>query len=523
MAPPADINLSVYNPDTDGVLVLAERYELTRFLDEGGMGRVYLANDQVLDRPVVVKILLPQLLDKEKFVRRFQREAQTLSKINHPHLLTVYDYGVYREIYPYIVTEYIHGISLAQMIEERGRIPLDETVEILSQVCDGLHTAHEQGIVHRDMKPDNILVIREAEQEWVKIIDFGLATESVKDQTRLTDTGSVIGTMPYMAPEQFDKADVGPRTDVYSVGVVLYKMLTGMEPYRADTIHQYYIQHAEALIPELALCVPPIEGYVPELQDVLEKALAKQPEDRYASTAALKRDLRMAVGIRVSEAAYPIPAAAQLTPRMSPSVNETLSWKIWTWFRRQIKKTARHPQHLKLLTVMLVVAFATALGMVLFEKIVNREIPSAEIESLFTQSNVPSTDFQGMSALRVGIRGTASNCENQDLNLEIRTVDLEGRALPVVIPQDLKNLLKLSEFEKEKDNFGYTFALKADNKSYSIFKTVELPYFLFIPPNSKHPYTFVVSARLLTSNKESLAVKDSGFVEAPSNLQLSQK
>lgn len=523
MAPPADINLSVYNPETDGVLVLGERYELTSFLDQGGMGRVYLANDQVLDRPVVVKILLPQLLDKQKFVRRFQREAQTLSKINHPHLLTVYDYGVYREIYPYIVTEYIHGISLGQMIEERGRIPLDETVEILSQVCDGLHAAHEQGVVHRDMKPDNILVIRKAEQEWVKIIDFGLATESFKEQTRLTDTGSVIGTMPYMAPEQFDKADVGPRTDVYSVGVVFYKMLTGLEPYRADTIHQYYMQHAEALIPELALCLPPIEGYIPELQDILEKALAKKPEDRYASTAALKRDLRMAVGVHVSEAAYPIPAGAQLTARTHPSVNEALSRKIWTWFRREFKKTAQRPQRLKLLIMMLFVAFATAFGMVLFEKMVNRDIPSAEIASLFTQSNVPSTDFQGMPALRVGIRGAASNCQDQELNIEIRTVDLEGRALPVVLPQDLNKFLKLAEFEKEKGNFGYTFKLKPDDKSYSIFKTVELPYFLFIPADSRHPYTFVVSARLLTSNKESLAVKDSGFVEAPSNLQPPQK
>src|SRR3989344_5215530 len=181
-----EVDLNVYKPEVDGVLVINDRYELNEFLSQGGMGRLYVARDRVLNRQVVVKILLPQYLDNQKFAKRFQREAQTLSKINHPHLLAVHDYGVFRENYPYIVTEYIRGISLGEMIGERGRIPIPETVEILSQVCDGLNAAHEMDIVHRDMKPENILVTKGADEEWVKVIDFGLAVENFQEQKRLT-------------------------------------------------------------------------------------------------------------------------------------------------------------------------------------------------------------------------------------------------------------------------------------------------------------------------------------------------
>ena len=288
-----EVDLNVYKPEVDGVLVINDRYELNEFLSQGGMGRLYVARDRVLNRQVVVKILLPQYLDNQKFAKRFQREAQTLSKINHPHLLAVHDYGVFRENYPYIVTEYIRGISLGEMIGERGRISIPETVEILSQVCDGLNAAHEMDIVHRDMKPENILVTKGADEEWVKVIDFGLAVENFQEQTRLTVSGSFLGTMPYMAPEQFDHSDVDARTDIYAVGVILYEMLTGTHPFHATSIHQFYLQHAESPIPKLSECVPPIEGLVPELQDVLDRALAKKPDDRYPNMVAFKRDLRL--------------------------------------------------------------------------------------------------------------------------------------------------------------------------------------------------------------------------------------
>ncbi len=521
MSSSPEINLSLYNPETDGVLVLGERYKLTEFLDQGGMGRLYLAKDSVLNRTVVVKILLPQYLDNEKFIKRFQREAQTLSKINHPHLLTVYDYGVYQVNYPYIVTEYIRGISLSQLIEERGRIPLDETVEILGQVCDGLHSAHQQGIIHRDMKPDNILVIREAQQEWVKVIDFGLAVEGPEGQSSLTETGSFIGTAAYMAPEQFERAEVGPRIDVYAIGVILYEMLTGIRPFIAETIPQYCLRHTSAPVPKLAKCVPPIEGLIPEIQGILEKALAKKPKDRYENTVDLKRELRLAVGAHVSEEALPIPAAARAAARPNFVTCESVPHKAGDWVQDFLKKTRHHKQRLKLLVLALLVALVTAVAMAMFDRFMYRNIPGAEITSLFTQSNVPSSDFNGMPALRVGIRGTANNYEDSRLKMEIRVVDLKGRALPILAPEDSQKFQKWSQFEKEKGNFGYTFDLHPDNKSFSIFKTLELPYFLFTPPTDKHPFTFVISARLLTSERESLAIKDSEFIESPPNIHSS--
>jgi len=517
---PSEINLSIYNPETDGPLVLSERYELTSFLNQGGMGRLYLANDRVLNRTVVVKILLPQFLDNEKFVRRFQREAQTLSKINHPHLLTVYDFGIFRVHYPYIVTEFVRGDTLSDMIDREGRIPLGETVEILSQVCDGLHAAHQQGITHRDMKPDNILVSREAQQEWIKVIDFGLAVDAPEEKTRLTDPGSLIGTAAYMAPEQFERsgADVDARTDVYAVGVIFYEMLTGTLPYSGETIHNYCLKHMQEPIPDLADCIPQIEGYVPELQDVLEKALAKKPADRYQTTAAFKRDLRLAVGAQLSDATLPIPArrrTSSIAAQPAPAPVKS------GWFERFFEGTRHHHHRVLYLTLGLLAAFVTAAGTLMVDRVMSRNVPSAEITSLFTQGNVTSSAFPGTSALRVGIRGTANNYQNGNLKMEIRVVDLKGRAVPIIEPKDGAKDTQWRQFEKENGNFGYTFDLQPDDKSYSIFKTLELPYFLFAPQDSREPLTFVVSARLLTPKLESLAIRDSDFIEAPRDIQSS--
>lgn len=519
----ADFDLSVYNPEIHGKLVLGERYELTSFLSQGGMGRIYIASDRVLNRTVAVKILLPQFLDSEKFVRRFEREAQTLSKINHPRLLTVYDFGVYKSNYPYIVTEYLRGVSLKQMIDERARIPVEETVELLSQVCDGLHTAHQQGITHRDLKPDNILVIQDDQQEWVKVIDFGLAVEGPGDQTRLTDPGSMIGTAAYMAPEQFGKfgAKIDARTDVYALGVVFHEMLTGTFPYTGETIHQYCISHTEDPIPDLTNCIPPIEGFVPELQAALEKALAKNPEDRYQTAADFKRDLRLAIGARVSDASYPIPTGAmqsKLTNR-----GELFAPRVPSKLKRLLQGTDKHRHRLMLLLLALLVAALTAGTTLLIDRLTNRNMPSAEITSLFTQPNVPAVSFSDSPALRVGIRGTANNYQDGTLKMEIRIVDLKGRALPIIVPKDKEKYPLWSQFEKENSNFGYTFELQPDDKSFSIFKTLELPYFLFTPPDNKGPFTFVVSARLLTPDRESLAIRDSDFIEAPRNVEPAPK
>jgi hypothetical protein len=189
------------------------------------------------------------------------------------------------------------------------------------------------------------------------------------------------------------------------------------------------------------------------------------------------------------------------------------------WFKLFFEGTRRHHHRLLYLSLGLFAAFVTAAGTLTVDRIMSRNIPSAEITSLFTQGNVPSSSFPGTQALRVGIRGTANNYEHGDLKMEVRVVDLNGRALSIIVPQDKEKYPQWSQFEKETGNFGYTFDLQPDNKTYTIFKTLELPYFLFAPANDKEPFTFVVSARLLTPKLESLAIRDSDFIEAPQNVQ----
>jgi tRNA A-37 threonylcarbamoyl transferase component Bud32 len=511
-----EVDLSVYKPETDGVLLLSDRYELTEFLSQGGMGRLYVAKDRILNRAVVVKILLPQYLDNKRFAKRFQREAQTLSKINHPHLLAVHDYGVFRDNYPYIVTEYIRGISLGEMIGDRGRIPLAETVEIMSQVCDGLHAAHQQGIVHRDMKPENILVTRGADEEWVKVIDFGLAVESFQEQTRLTVSGSFLGTMPYMAPEQFDRADVDARTDVYALGIIFYEMLTGTHPYHATSIHQFYLQHAEAPIPKFEECVPPVEGYMPELQDILEKAIAKKPEDRYPNMVAFKRDLRMATGARVSDI-YALPPQLRAEAETITLEPRHRHMGVVTWVNRYFKATQKQWQRIKLLGMMLFVAFATAVGMMIFERMVGRGMPAADVNCVVIGNNVQAVEFYEAPSLRLRIKGTARNCGGKNVQIELRVMDSDGRPLALQIPADREKYRKWPRFKKEKGNFGFTFEAKPEDAFYSFTRTVDLPYFLFVPPASEKPFTFFVSARVLTSTREALALKDTDFLEAPAH------
>ncbi len=513
-----EVDLNVYKPEVDGILLINDRYELTEFLSQGGMGRLYVARDRVLNRQVVVKILLPQYLDNQKFAKRFQREAQTLSKINHPHLLAVHDYGVFRENYPYIVTEYIRGVSLGEMIGERGRIPLPEVVEILSQVCDGLSAAHEMDIVHRDMKPENILVTKGADEEWVKVIDFGLAVENFQEQTRLTVSGSFLGTMPYMAPEQFDHSDVDARTDVYAVGIIFYEMLTGTHPYHATSIHQFYLQHAESPIPKLSECVPPIDGLVPELQDVLEKALAKKPEDRYPNMVAFKRDLRLAVGARVSEI-YALPPGLRSLAEMDAHSSRRKTQGTMLWIRRHFKRTQGQWKRMKLYVMMLVVAVATVAGMKIFENISSHGVPAADITSLVVDRDVTSRDFSGAPAVRVRVKGTAKNCQDKTVRLEVRVMDMEGKPLPLIVPDDRETFRKWPRYKKEKGNFGFTFESEPEDPFYSISKAVVLPYFLFVPADAGRPFTFFISARVVTSKREALALKDSDFIEVPAQIE----
>jgi serine/threonine protein kinase len=284
-----------------GATLISNRYELGDRLGSGGMSTVYMATDRVLERTVAVKILAEHLSDDDKFVARFRREALAVAKLIHPNIVQVYDTGV-DEHRHYIVMEYVEGRSIAQLLQTKGTLGGEHAVEIGVQACAGLEYAHRQGIIHRDVKPGNLMVIggpagrRRAESSahepptgemTVKLTDFGIARAAA--QTRLTQVGSVVGTAAYLAPEQARGEEAAPAADVYALGVVLYQVLTGRLPWEGSTLAELAIRR------ENERPLPP-SSYDPEVPETLSVAVLRTLESdvdaRYGSARELARALR---------------------------------------------------------------------------------------------------------------------------------------------------------------------------------------------------------------------------------------
>lgn len=269
-----------------GGLASLGRYRLGEILGQGGMALVYRARDGELNRPVAIKLLADNLAMDEAFRRRFLREARLAARLAHPNVVQVYDMGAV-DGRPYIVMEYVEGETLAAVLERRGRIPAREAAELALQVCAGLQHAHEAGLVHRDVKPQNILVCANG---TLKIADFGIARSA--HETRLTEIGNVLGTAAYLAPEQAAGEEVTAAADIYALGVVFYELLTGRRPYTVETLTQLLLRQQEhPVIPvgELAPDVPPA------LEDIVMRCLARIPDYRPASAAALADQLAAAL------------------------------------------------------------------------------------------------------------------------------------------------------------------------------------------------------------------------------------
>ncbi len=284
-----------------GATLISGRYELGDRLGSGGMSSVYKATDRVLERTVAVKILAEHLSDDDKFVARFRREALAVAKLIHPNIVQVYDTGVDHDRH-YIVMEYVEGRSGAQLLQARGRLGPETAVEIGTQACAGLDYAHRQGIIHRDVKPGNLMVIggpaaRRSSgatshdpptgEMTVKLTDFGIARAA--EQSRLTQVGSVVGTAAYLAPEQARGEEATPASDVYALGVVIYQLLTGRLPWEGTTLAEL------ALRRESERPLPP-SSYDPAVPETLSTAVLRSldgnPAGRYSTARQLAVALR---------------------------------------------------------------------------------------------------------------------------------------------------------------------------------------------------------------------------------------
>lgn len=260
-----------------------DRYQIIKSIGEGGMANVYLAYDTILDRDVAVKILRGDLSNDEKFVRRFQREALNASSLSHPNIVEVYDVGDDAGQY-FIVMEYIEGKNLKDLIKKRGKLTTSEVVDIMCQISDGLSVAHDSYIIHRDIKPQNIMIL---ENGLVKITDFGIAM--AMNATQLTQTNSVMGSVHYLPPEQASGKGSTLKSDIYSMGILMYELLTGTLPYRGDNAVEIALKHLKEPLPSIREILPDIPQSV---ENIILKSAAKNPKNRYNDAREMYEDLK---------------------------------------------------------------------------------------------------------------------------------------------------------------------------------------------------------------------------------------
>ncbi len=263
-----------------------DRYQIIKTLGEGGMANVYLAHDTILDRNVAVKVLRGDLANDEKFVRRFQREALSASSLYHPNIVEMYDVGEDDGQY-YIVMEYVDGKTLKQVLKARGKLSVPEVVDIMLQLTDGMAHAHDAYIIHRDIKPQNIMILSNG---MIKITDFGVAT--ALNSTQLTQTNSVMGTVHYLPPEQAQGKGSTIKSDIYSMGIMMYELLTGLVPYKGDNAVEIALKHLKEPLPS----VRKKDSSIPQsIENVIIKATAKNPKNRYTDAREMHQDLKTAL------------------------------------------------------------------------------------------------------------------------------------------------------------------------------------------------------------------------------------
>lgn len=262
------------------------RYEVIRLLGEGGMANVYLGEDTILNRKVAIKVLRGDLSNDEKFLRRFQREALSASSLSHPNIVEMYDVGEDDGNF-YIVMEYIEGRNLKQLLKRRGSLTLNEVIDIMIQLTDGIAHAHESYIIHRDIKPQNILIL---DNGLIKITDFGIAT--ALNNSQITQTNSVMGSVHYLPPEQAAGKAPSIKSDIYSMGILMYELLTGTLPFRGDNAVEIALKQMKEKLPSIR----DSKSNIPQsVENIVLRACAKNPKNRYDDAKEMYKDLENAL------------------------------------------------------------------------------------------------------------------------------------------------------------------------------------------------------------------------------------
>lgn len=276
-----------------------DRYEIIRTIGEGGMANVYLGYDTILDRNVAIKVLRGDLSSDEKFVRRFQREALSASSLSHPNIVAMYDVGEDDGLY-YIVMEYVEGKTLKQLLKKRGSLTLSEAIDIMLQLTDGMAHAHDSYIIHRDLKPQNIMIQDDGQ---IKITDFGIAM--ALNSTQLTQTNSVMGSVHYLPPEQAAGKGSTIKSDIYSMGIIFYELLTGSLPFKGESAVEIALKQMRDPLPD----VHELNKDIPQsIENIILKATAKNPKNRYHDVKEMHNDLLTALNDeRMNEMPYVYP------------------------------------------------------------------------------------------------------------------------------------------------------------------------------------------------------------------------
>ena len=318
---------------------LGGRYKIIKMIGGGGMANVYLAQDMILEREVALKVLRLDFVNEEEFLRRFQREAQSATSLVHPHIVNIYDVGEEEGI-NYIVMEYVDGMTLKQYIQQYSPIPVEKTIDIMKQLASAIAFAHHNSIIHRDIKPHNILMDREGN---VKITDFGIAM--ALSATSITQTNAVLGSVHYISPEQARGGMATKKSDIYALGIVMFELLTGQLPFSGESAVSVALKHLQAETPSVKRWNPAIPQSV---ENIVLKATAKDPFHRYSNLEEMEQDLSTALDPeRVNEEKFSIQEDDEKTKAIPVITDSELSQGLDTTIVRTVETQDKQPEKAK--------------------------------------------------------------------------------------------------------------------------------------------------------------------------------